>query len=82
MPITVILFIISGTGVLVKSKKQTRALIITNWIIYLIPVITALILYFNSGNLNYSNYYWREINQPLGFYPIYLNVINVNTIAN
>ncbi|HUT81850.1 MAG TPA: hypothetical protein VMZ29_11660 [Candidatus Bathyarchaeia archaeon] len=75
MPVIVILFIISGTGVLVKGQKQTKALIFSNWLLYLIPMITGIILYFNSVNINYYNYYWREIIQPLGFYPIYLNLV-------
>ncbi|NHJ86265.1 MAG: hypothetical protein FK734_12445 [Asgard group archaeon] len=76
MPPTLILFIISGTGLLIKDQKQTKRLIFTNWVLYLVPMITGIVQYY-LGQESYSNhsYYWREIAQPLGFYPLYLNLI-------
>ena len=42
VPIALVCFVISGLTVLVKEFKRTKLLILVNWILYLIPIISSL----------------------------------------
>lgn len=69
MPVAMITIAISGTGFLVRNRKEAKRLIFINWGLYLVPIGMAI------AKDVYSNYdYWDSLTQPLGFYPLYLCV--------
>ncbi len=67
--ITMIFLVISGCGFLAQNRKETKALIIINWFLYLFPVIAGVIIHVKLIQV---------INDvfalPLAFYPISLNL--------
>ena len=69
MPIAMITIAVSGLGVLVRDRKETRNLIIINWVLYVIPAAIAI---WTDVTRNPS--YFGSLHHPLGFYPIYLCV--------
>ncbi len=69
MPVAICLIMVSGTTILIKNNREKVILILTNLFLYIAPIVMGLIKYYQN-----DIYYDRNIEQPLGFFPLYLNI--------
>ena len=69
MPIAVCLIVISSSTILINNNREKVILIIANFALSISTIVIGMVFYY----LNDARYY-RNIEQPLGFFPLYLSI--------